>query len=183
MEAKDSPFACDLVPGCRVMALSLWEPWASLMAVGAKSIETRHWPTQYRGPLLIHAAKRRVKSELQDYLGDVDFQQGLADLVPGKPAIGPEDLGFGNALALVDLYDCRRTEAIADFEERAVRVEWPGESNTYLSLLEFEFGNYAPGRWGWMTRNVRRLKPFPLRGQQGLFEVVLPADLKNWEAP
>ena len=37
--------------------LSLWQPWATLMAIGAKKIETRHWYTRYRGPLVIHAAK------------------------------------------------------------------------------------------------------------------------------
>lgn len=40
----------------RPRALSLWQPWASLIAVGAKTIETRGWSTTYRGPLLIHAA-------------------------------------------------------------------------------------------------------------------------------
>ena len=39
-------------------ALSLWQPWASLIAAGVKKVETRHWPTAYRGPIAIHAAKR-----------------------------------------------------------------------------------------------------------------------------
>jgi activating signal cointegrator 1 len=39
-------------------ALSLWKPWASLIVIGAKRFATRHWETSYRGPLLIHAAKR-----------------------------------------------------------------------------------------------------------------------------
>lgn len=37
-------------------ALTLHQPWASLIAVGAKKIETRSWSTSYRGPLAIHAA-------------------------------------------------------------------------------------------------------------------------------
>ncbi len=37
-------------------ALSLHQPWASLIAIGAKRVETRHWTTSYRGPLAIHAA-------------------------------------------------------------------------------------------------------------------------------
>src|SRR3546814_21127441 len=41
-----------------VKAISLWQPWASAIALGHKSIETRHWPTKYRGELAIHAAKR-----------------------------------------------------------------------------------------------------------------------------
>lgn len=39
-------------------ALSLKEPWASLVASGEKIIETRTWPTQYRGPLLIVGSAR-----------------------------------------------------------------------------------------------------------------------------
>lgn len=39
--------------------LSLWQPWATLVGVGLKRVETRSWATSYRGPLAIHAAKRR----------------------------------------------------------------------------------------------------------------------------
>ena len=38
-------------------ALSLTQPWATLVVIGAKRIETRSWHTSYVGPLLIHAAK------------------------------------------------------------------------------------------------------------------------------
>lgn len=34
-------------------ALSLWQPWATLIAIGAKQWETRGWRTAYRGPLAI----------------------------------------------------------------------------------------------------------------------------------
>ncbi|MBP0020973.1 MAG: ASCH domain-containing protein, partial [Cyanobacteria bacterium SBLK] len=30
-------------------AISLWQPWASLIAMGRKKFETRHWSTDYRG--------------------------------------------------------------------------------------------------------------------------------------
>src|SRR6202030_2406661 len=42
-------------------ALTLTQPWATLVAIGAKRIETRSWPTLYRGPLAIYAAKRFPK--------------------------------------------------------------------------------------------------------------------------
>ena len=38
--------------------LSIRQPWASLIASGAKGIENRSWPTRYRGPILIHASQR-----------------------------------------------------------------------------------------------------------------------------
>lgn len=39
-------------------AITLWQPWASLIASGLKTIETRSWKTEYRGLLAIHAAAR-----------------------------------------------------------------------------------------------------------------------------
>lgn len=61
-----------------MQALSIRQPWASLIASGRKTIEVRSWSTKYRGPLLICAGK--------------------------KPHDG---LPTGVALATVDLLDCR----------------------------------------------------------------------------
>lgn len=38
-------------------ALTIRQPWATLIARGAKTIETRSWSTKYRGPLAIHAGQ------------------------------------------------------------------------------------------------------------------------------
>ena len=40
-------------------ALTLHQPWASLVALGVKSVETRSWLTGYLGSLAIHAGKER----------------------------------------------------------------------------------------------------------------------------
>lgn len=42
-------------------ALSLWQPWASLIADKRKPWETRGWEISYRGPLAIHAAKKVIR--------------------------------------------------------------------------------------------------------------------------
>lgn len=42
----------------RYHALSLKQPWAALLAAGLKTIEIRRWRTDFRGPLLIHAARK-----------------------------------------------------------------------------------------------------------------------------
>jgi ASCH domain len=39
-------------------ALSVREPWASLIASGKKTIETRSWRTNYRGEILICGSAR-----------------------------------------------------------------------------------------------------------------------------
>lgn len=39
-----------------MMALSVRQPWASLIVAGIKRVENRTWTTDYRGPLLVHAS-------------------------------------------------------------------------------------------------------------------------------
>lgn len=40
-----------------MMALSIRQPWADAIVYHGKDVENRSWPTRYRGPVLIHAAK------------------------------------------------------------------------------------------------------------------------------
>src|SRR5207253_148236 len=42
--------------GQTLYALSLKQPWATLVVHGRKKIEVRNWPTTRRGRVLIHAA-------------------------------------------------------------------------------------------------------------------------------
>lgn len=131
-------------------AISLWQPWASLMADGLKAIETRPWQTGYRGPLAIHAAKRRMSVEEHGLLWDWQVE----DLVPMDFGGTPFSLPFGAIIAVVELVDCRPTENLD-----------PG-------LPEIEFGDFTEGRWAWITQNPRQINPpIPYRGQQGLFEI------------
>jgi hypothetical protein len=130
-------------------ALSLWQPWASAMASNAKQIETRSWPTAYRGELVICAAKRKpTRAELS----------GLNDSVVKTLA---EVLPYGAALCIVELYDCWRTERVNGLRQP-------------ISDMEREFGDYSPGRWAWLTRNLRVLQsPVPILGRQGLWNLSL----------
>lgn len=44
------------------ICLTLTQPWATLVAIGVKCIETRSWQKAYRGPLLIHARSKGTRS-------------------------------------------------------------------------------------------------------------------------
>lgn len=148
----------------KIKAISLWEPWASLIRTGAKTFETRSWPTLYRGPLLICAAKGGLpKSELIYLLSRWDMQGGLAPLI-GRPldltsqtwaGIKPEHLNFGKAVAIVDLIDCRRTE----------------DMNLGEIQAEQFFGDFSPGRYAWKLILKESIEPFSVRGKQGFFDV------------
>nr|WP_240927579.1 ASCH domain-containing protein [Paenibacillus thiaminolyticus] len=57
-------------------AITIIQPWATLIALGEKNFETRGWATKYRGPLAIHAGKKvdreacemePIKSTLAEY--------------------------------------------------------------------------------------------------------------------
>jgi hypothetical protein len=65
-----------------VRAISLWQPWASAIALGLKRIETRSWSTSYRGWLAIHAAKRwnRELREFSESMG-IGLQLPLGAIV------------------------------------------------------------------------------------------------------
>jgi hypothetical protein len=70
-------------------ALSLKQPWATLLAFGHKTIEVRSWPTAQRGRILIHAARvsderaeawERVPEELREAAGQVGGIIGAGEL-------------------------------------------------------------------------------------------------------
>jgi hypothetical protein len=129
--------------------LTLWQPWATLVACGAKTIETRSWPTAYRGPLAIHAGKLRDPQSL----GLCLRQPFLSHLIHAGIK-HTNELPFGAVVAVAELSDCYR------FDPRNIPAQ--GED-------ERAFGDFAPGRFGWRLVNVRRLsQPVGCRGQQGL---------------
>jgi hypothetical protein len=81
--------------------LSLWQPWATLIAAGYKWHETRHWPTRLRGRIAIHATQR-LERDLDDDLADL-ARLALADLeLEAHPR--------GEVVAIADLTGCFRTE-------------------------------------------------------------------------
>jgi hypothetical protein len=48
------------------MALSIRQPWAWAIISAGKDIENRDWPTRFRGPVCIHAAKGMTVEEWRE---------------------------------------------------------------------------------------------------------------------
>lgn len=156
-----------------MLCISLWEPFATAIALDAKRIETRHWHTSYRGPLAIHAAKRCNKSELRELQACNNWRGVFMPLVikAGGSANLIDLLNFGNIVAIVEMYDCQPTENISgsmlDYPHRP-----DGLSNDRYDWTERQMGDFSIGRYGWMLRNVRALpRPIPYKGKQGFFNV------------
>jgi hypothetical protein len=43
--------------------------------------------------------------------------------------------------------------------------------NNVPETLEYYFGDYAPGRFIWKTNNNEPIEPFPVKGQQGFWNI------------
>lgn len=144
--------------------LTITQPWASLIAIGAKQIETRSWGARHRGPLAVHAGAG---------LGPVGGQRGLAALLLTEP--------FRSVLSQAGIRDSRELprgcivavgDLVAVFPAGAV-----DDRGIPLSAQERAFGNYTAGRYGWRLENVCRLvNPIPARGALGLWEWEPPDD-------
>lgn len=131
-------------------AISLWQPWATLVATGAKQYETRSWSTTYRGPLIIHAAKRyddlpqrgKHRNHFIKAFGEAGIYFPLTEIPRGV------------YLCIVDLVEVVTTESIVNL----------------ISEQERAFGNYSSGRFAWKLENVRVFpEPVPARGYQRLW--------------
>lgn len=132
-------------------ALSLTQPWATLVALGKKRFETRSWRTKYRGQIAIQAA-RNFPQQCQD----------LCDVWPFNKYISSADMLYrGDIIAVATLKDIQPTELIV----RTLQPQSPGDE-----VEEFSFGDFSPGRWAWELIDVRQLKePVVAWGMQGLW--------------
>ena len=127
-------------------ALTLTQPWATLVVGGLKYVETRSWATSYRGPLAIHAA-RGFPREAREFAGEL----WLRGLLPE-----PRALPTGAIVAVVRLVDIQRTERVRE----------------YLAARELEFGDYSPNRFAWLFEFERVIDPpVACNGSLGIWEV------------
>ena len=141
--------------------LTLTQPWASLMAIGAKKIETRSWYTNHRGLVAIHAAKTWPRWAVE-YCFTEPFTKPLLTAGIRKLA----DMPIGAIVAVGKITDARCTETIMDHWRR------DGFLELGVAFREPAFGDYSPGRYGWIFTDIKRLrKPVPCTGSQGLWRV------------
>jgi hypothetical protein len=114
------------------------------MADGAKRNETRSWSTAYRGDLVICSARRKPTIQ-ETGLDPAEFAEAMR-LCP-----------FGFALCVVRLSGC--VKITASFANS-------------LTQRERDLGDYTPGRYAWVTEDLRELaKPVPVVGKRGLFSL------------
>jgi activating signal cointegrator 1 len=148
-------------------ALSLTQPWASLVAIGAKRYETRSWPTKYRGQLAIAAAKK-FPLDCRALCTEDPFEEVLK-----AASLSLLDLRAlcGHILCVVDANGCVPTlvhqDNPLDVQMPNLPASWPRPGEH-----EVDFGDYSAGRFAWPLDDVFRLPtPIEASGALGIWEV------------
>ncbi|HBV97751.1 MAG: hypothetical protein JL50_03085 [Peptococcaceae bacterium BICA1-7] len=154
-------------------ALTLYQPWASLVSIGAKRIETRSWATRYRGPLAIHAAKVFPKWA-RELCSRITFSEVLFS--PEKHCYTSSlDLPFGAIVATCILAECCRIGEDGLYRLDSNQIDPPKWFAPLPGYPEICFGDYTPGRFAWLFKDMQPLpEPIPASGHQGLW---------SWESP
>lgn len=144
-------------------ALTVRQPWAQLLATGAKRFETRSRSTRHRGPIAIHAGRmwRGAEAVLcwRDPFREALEAAGVA--VPPRVQLGttivhPRFLPLGVVLAVARIVDCVPC--------------WPRPGG--IDERERAFGDWGPGRFAWELRDpVMLAEPVPALGMLGRFRL------------
>lgn len=156
-------------------AITIWQPWASLLACGEKRYETRGWATKYRGPIAIHAAARdpmRIphSEELEKFSAITAI--GLWNQLPRGAVIATAELV--NVWHIVwnpgpDVDAARKIPVGA--ESLTLDKHAPDFGDYFVpSEMELAFGDWTPGRYAWELANVKPIAPVLAKGKQGLWE-------------
>lgn len=159
-----------------IPAITLWQPWASLVAVGANRYETRSWPapqTLQPGDLLaIHAAARRPSLGLDAMHWNAALEALRALCMRTSTEINDE-LPTGSVVAVCEYGGCYRTEtAVRD----CCGLRRTGTAIHCEKPRELWFGDWSPGRYAWELEVVLDLsdRPIEARGRQRVWQ---------WEPP
>lgn len=156
-------------------ALTLTQPWASLVAAGVKLIETRSWGTDYRGPIAIHAAKSFKR---EDHGTIYSGRPGLLELCARHEyayplevmRLAPSTLPMGAIVAVAELVDVVRHHTDGRLPDQVV-------SRFTISPYERKLGGYGPGRVYWLLKDVQRVEPVTFRG--ALYLQNVPDDMRE----
>jgi hypothetical protein len=142
--------------------ITVWQPWAQLLAEGKKYEETRSWKTNYRGEILIHAAMKCPLDGLLMMMSAETRHLVFKALGRTEEVVNwKETFPTGAIIGKAKLTDCR---LIDENYNEFVRTLCPAE---------YAFGDFTVGRYAWvMEEAVLFNKPIPAAGKQGLW---------NWE--
>ncbi|NFV80053.1 hypothetical protein [Magnetospirillum aberrantis] len=158
---------------------TIWQPWASLIPIGAKPFETRAYPPPAKligQRIAIHAAVKDPSPMMNDM--DRATVEAIADALEAG-GLGhrvcwsalPRGAVIATAV-LAGAYRCAWTQhhlsSGTPLRNPVVHISEHRGPYIGATLNLDPFGDYSPGRWCWHLTDVQRLpKPVPAKGKQG----------------
>ncbi len=148
-------------------ALTVYQPWASAIALGVKHSETRSWraPERLIGQrMVLHAAAQNPLVRALGLNGWFiqDFEQATGIRITDCPLMA--------ILGTFRLVGCWQVVRVAQGRVWFDRQRW---------VEEDKWGDYTPGRWVWGVDEVEMYeKPFRCPGKQGIWKVDVDAARK-----
>lgn len=147
-----------------MMALTIWQPWASLIAIGAKPFEFRHWPAPARlvGQRIVnHAGARPVRrAEIADLLIRLRDDPRSTGLIPElalplleRVHLNPGILPLASALGTAVLGQPRQANRIFTGDGDSDRVDhhiWAWPLTDYEPFEPPIAAKGAQGFWRWV---------------------------------
>ena len=153
--------------------ISLWPPWAQLVSLNLKRIETRSWkaPEVLIGQRIgIHVTKkmpamaRRFCRKFALLLGYTVENYNGSWLYYLEQGIG----NFGKIIATAKLCGCYKI-INNDVIGKVAYIDVNGLEFA-VTGNEYEFGDYRTGRYVWMLEDIQQLpNPIPAKGMQRLW--------------
>lgn len=157
-------------------ALTLHQPWASLIAVGAKMIETRAWipsPEVLHRRLAIHAGSRIPPYARAIFRDDDALLRPLAGSFSWSFPDRAErqlqtDLPLGAVVAVVTVAGWVATN---DIIWRKRGAPWTvDQRGVVVREDQRQFGDFSPGRYAWLLDELEVVDPpVPASGNQGFW--------------
>jgi hypothetical protein len=134
----------------RMLGISVWQPWASLIAAGAKRYETRSW----RPPASLIGRRLAIcSSRTEEGLFASAQDQAFSRLCLRR--LGRAPLPMGTVVAIV---------TVAGF------IGTVSSAARRIGARERLVGNWSPDRYAWRLEDVRALAtPVPVSGSQRFF--------------
>lgn len=159
-------------------AITILQPWAGLVPLGLKSIETRSWATKYRGPLAIHAGLKPF--DTRSYFDRELYRFSNALQLPNIFSF--DQLSYGAVIGIAELVACYKIISVGEgflcpkghksilLYSEDNKVNGSHYFGKTVTEDEIAFGDYTPGRFAWILASARPIEPIPARGMQRLWE-------------
>jgi hypothetical protein len=153
-------------------ALTIWQPWATLIMIGAKPHEFRGYPAPRfvrNQRIVIHAGARPVKPvEIEDLLRRIDAETAGTGQEHDRTCLVP-DLARELLLKIRAAHKYRLLPV-----SMALGTAVVGEPIQSCDLFKMNVADSDRGafNWAWPLSDIRHFEPpIPMRGAQGFFDV------------